>query len=354
MSLFFKPVVPHSTICPTMIRLRTLISYPWFMDHGGGARVGQNLTEALIQKGCEVGPLDYGAFTEDFDGVLVFGCQHVNSELLHYLRGRGKRVVVLPIYDRPRSLALLKAFRFLHRAPFQNDYRHRASVFAAAHVVACANAAEAADVAALYRVRPEQIQVVHHGVDESFLSLGDRLPENAFAENYPGWSDFVFFPAAQISPRKGQLELLHALAGTGVPVVVNNTHLVPEAMKANFEKALAQNRVLALGALDRPALAACYRSAKVSVSLSNSETAGLANLEALYFGCHLLVNDLPAFREYLGPHGHFVRRNKPREVRKAIHQLLSQNHRATEGRGYVAGHYRWAAVAERYLGFFKT
>ena len=107
--------------------------------------------------------------------------------------------------------------------------------------------------------------------------------------------------------------------------------------------AVDEGTIRFLGRIDDGALAWLYCHAELFVFMSLDEGFGLPPVEALTFGCPVLVSDIPVFRETLGGAARYA---DPTDVAGAAAVLadLAENPPA---RGALPDPPDWAACVER-------
>jgi glycosyltransferase involved in cell wall biosynthesis len=136
-----------------------------------------------------------------------------------------------------------------------------------------------------------RIEVVPNGVDREAC-------EAALARPAPAQRAGIL-SVGHFDPRKNQLGLIKALAGTGITVTFIGTgrrlHQVyywrcrhAAAGRHRFLRPRPPNEILDL-----------MRSHEIHICPSRFETPGLVNLEAVAMGCGVVVPDCPPVREYL-------------------------------------------------------
>jgi glycosyltransferase involved in cell wall biosynthesis len=104
----------------------------------------------------------------------------------------------------------------------------------------------------------------------------------------------------RIEPRKNQLSLISALAGTNIPLLLAG-HETDTAYAAACRKA-AESNIVFLGRLphENGIMLSAYHAAAACAQVTWAEGASLASLEAAAAGCPLILSDLPNNREYFG------------------------------------------------------
>jgi glycosyltransferase involved in cell wall biosynthesis len=107
--------------------------------------------------------------------------------------------------------------------------------------------------------------------------------------------------AARISPRKNQLNLIRAAAGTGIPLtIVGRPYDGAEIAYAAACRDEAGPDVEFIDQLDRDDLRRLYARARVHALPSWWETPGLVSIEAGFAGCNIVISDHGTPREYFG------------------------------------------------------
>jgi GT2 family glycosyltransferase/glycosyltransferase involved in cell wall biosynthesis len=138
--------------------------------------------------------------------------------------------------------------------------------------------------------------VVPNGVDHVVFAEADPGPGRAFL-GLPEHTPFVA-TAGLVEPRKNQLLLIHALAGTGIPLVV-----VGKAYDRDYLRACRDVPGIDVRFVDhveRPLLASILAAARVFALPSFMECASIASLEAGVAGCSLVVGDRTSEAEVYG------------------------------------------------------
>jgi glycosyltransferase involved in cell wall biosynthesis len=98
-----------------------------------------------------------------------------------------------------------------------------------------------------------------------------------------------------------------------------------------------------LGYVSDRRLAMLYRHTRAVVHLAEHEGFGFTPVEALSHGTPVVVNDIPVFRETLGPHAIFVSGSEPEQVARALDQAVFGERSAHEAdqRRVWASRYHW-------------
>lgn len=126
-----------------------------------------------------------------------------------------------------------------------------------------------------------------HAVPNAIAPPVDRNSVKDVPEKYKN----CILEVARIEPTKNQLGIVQACMDNDIPIVF----IGKESNQRYYEsvKKLAEKRgnVYFLGQLPQEEIAAYYNAAKVHVLPSFRESPGLATLEAMYYGCNVVVSN---------------------------------------------------------------
>ncbi len=184
--------------------------------------------------------------------------------------------------------------------------------------------------------------VVPNGVTAEALAL-DEAP----ADSVPApLADLRILCAGHFDPRKNQLGLIRALAGTDLSVTFLGG---PRRMHGRYHaRCLRQGQPVHrfAGSLPHDEVLAAMRHARVHVCPSLLETPGLANLEAGLLGCVLVVPDCPPVREAFGEHAIYFQPGAAADLRRAVETAVAtEPNPALPAR--IRATYTWQEAAAR-------
>jgi glycosyltransferase involved in cell wall biosynthesis len=285
------------------MNFRYLISTPFAVNPGGTTQHAKALIEEIAKQGYEIKPLDFMATKIDFDVLLAVSFSYHNPDMLEKYREAGVKIVLVPIFDRTKPKWTFTVYKTFEKTPIRTLFNIRKRILDSANLILCGCEEEKNELTECFGTEATKIIVNHLGINNLLLDLDKTVTEELFYNKY-GIKDFVIFAAAEINKRKNQLALVKALQGTDIKVVLTGCNKI---LVDGFEDVTKSNtNILCLGSLSYKELVSAYKCAKVSISLSSSETAGLALLESAYFGCNIVASKIPSFVEYIGDKAVFL------------------------------------------------
>lgn len=129
----------------------------------------------------------------------------------------------------------------------------------------------------------------------------------------------------RIEPRKNQLRLIHAFSpeSHGSLSIIGDPAPNQLAYYEKCKEVGNPKRVNFYASMPHEELVNHYKKAKVHCLPSFHETTGLVTLEAMAFGCQVLVGDLPIEREIFGTKANFVDPSSERSIKQGIDHALT-------------------------------
>lgn len=156
---------------------------------------------------------------------------------------------------------------------------------------------------------------------------------------------------ARIEPLKNQLRLIEAqeacewkLHLTGDPAPAHEGYL-------KLCKAQAGPKVLFHAQRNQEECASMFNKAKVHVLPSLYETTGLATLEALHYGCQIVVNDSNISRELFAGHAYFANVENPLSLREMILKALKKQE---DHSAWLHENFSWAKAADSIRAIYDS
>lgn len=154
--------------------------------------------------------------------------------------------------------------------------------------------------------------------------------------------------AARIEGRKCQLELVRAIKGIDVDLVLIGKPAPNHTRYYEAIKREANSRVHFVGQVDHATLAQYYAAAKVHALVSWMETPGLSSLEAGAMGCNLVITEKGDTRDYFGNDAHYCNPESVDSIRDALINALSSPVNP-ELQSRILTDYTWEKAAEMTL-----
>jgi len=314
-------------------------TYPWaFVTPGGGERQLLKYAEHLPSHGVEVTLHDHWHSTLNaVDVVHFFSCIGGSFHFCNYVRQRGLPLVI------SSSLWVDEATKHLYPI---DEIR---SQLALADVVVPNSHAEAEALANFVGLSREQSIPVMNGVDPRFAAPHDP---SLFRRMFEIDGPFIL-NVANIENRKNQLNLVRALIGNELPLVIIGQIREPDYAERVFAEAGGRVRYLGFLEHDDPLLASAYAACTVFALPSICETPGLAALEAAAAGASVVVTRVGAAREYFGNMCHYVDPADPADIARGIDAALAADPQSVLS-SHVVENFTWPQVTAALPDIYRT
>lgn len=320
----------------------------------GGLEVQQDLTmQALRDLGVDVQPLDPWKRTFDAQLVHIFGSEYHQGVNVDRATSLGIPTVVTSMFMMMQSRWKFRLWKSIDRFLPPSTQTIRRRILHAADAIITINATERDDLVGIFDVDPSKIHVIANGVEERFFTATPDL----FVESY-GIRDMILC-VGTIEPRKNQLELIHATADLGVPLVLIGPVLPMRSKQeygAQVDAAVrAASHVTWIKGLDHedPMLASAFAAAAVHILPSTAEAQGIVSLEAAAAGAHVIVSDLPALRSLFSADVRYVDPRSRASMREALQASLARPRpgRASKPPAWLL---TWHQVAEQTINVYRS
>lgn len=316
----------------------------------GGAEVQAEMTAAELRKlGVDVEFLT--PLTKELgDLVHAFGPYDSFGPLVGHAKARNVPFVVSTINYTHYSNSFAYWRDVIRTRRRRHPLRLRKALFEAADLLLPNSQAEKDFCLRLFKLDPRRIIVIPNGVAPRFAKAEPHI----FRERFGIDGEFVL-NVARVEKRKNQLNLIRALRGTGIPLVI-----IGKTLDANYLRECQQasdGHVRFLPALDHedPALASAYAAAKVFALPSRLETPGIAALEAALAGARVVITPIGGAREYFGEYARYVDPSQVDSIRASLLAAWNDEHYDAQAvRTHILNHFTWAKVAEQTLAAYAT
>lgn len=326
---------------------------PYAFGHGG-LEVQQDRTmQALRELGVDVQPIDPWKRSFDADLLHVFGSEYHQGVHVDRATSLGIPTVVTSMFMMMQARWKFSVWKAIDRFLPPTTQTIRRRILHAADAVIAINRVERDDLVEVFDVDPDKIHVIANGVDDRFF----HATPDMFVERY-GVRDMVLC-VGTIEPRKNQLQLIHATADLGVPLVLIGPVLPMRSVQdygAEVEAAVQRaSHVTWIKGLDHddPVLASAFAAAAVHVLPSTAEAQGLVTLEAAAAGAAVVVSDLPSLRSIFRDDVTYVNPLSHASIRQAVLSALS---RPRPGRLATPPEWlmTWQQVAMRTIDVYRS
>lgn len=215
------------------------------------------------------------------------------------------------------------------------------------------------DLRKLFNLEPEKVEVVHHGVEPPLGVSQVRSNHSLNIEN-----DFILYVGTR-RPHKNIEGLIKALAilrrdyNSEVDLVVSgkaySDYNAPEVLATEIG---IDSYVHFLNFVPDKELTFLYQSARMVALVSYYEGFGLPLLEGMAHGKPVIGSNVSSIPEVIGDCGLLVDPNKPDEIAKKIHQVLTDQklyHMLSKAGLMHVKKFSWSKVAEKTLEvYFKA
>lgn len=190
------------------------------------------------------------------------------------------------------------------------------------------------DIARLFNVRPEKIEVIYNAIDDRFMQghTSEREREfiaERFQVNYP----FILY-AGRIGPQKNLVRIIEAFSALKTELAKDGKYpdlkliIIGDEVSRHLDvrrtvvKSGVQNDVRFLGFVSIDVLRIFYDTAKLFVFPSLYEGFGLPPLEAMSHGTPVVTSNTSSLPEVVGKAAVMVNPENVFEIMRAIHRVL--------------------------------
>lgn len=322
---------------------------PLSMAFGGLEMQTLRTAEALRVQGIEVELMDPWKRSFDADLLHCFGSEYQLHELITSAAAREIPVVVTAVFLARMPSHWYPLWRWIDPLlPLQTSFRLRGEILRAARAVIALTANEAAELGRYFDVRPDVVHIIGNGVDDRFRGA----TADEFRARY-GLEDFVL-SVGTLCPRKNQLRLVQALAGTNLTLVLigaPDPHAPEYAEEIRKVADRAANiHMLAAIPHDSALLVSAFAAARCFVLASLAEVQPLSALEAAAAGTGLALSDLPNLRAAFGERVQYFKPDSTDAIRAAVTRACAEPRDVRSSVSIPS----WAEVAARLRRVYDT
>ena len=172
-----------------------------------------------------------------------------------------------------------------------------------------------------------------------------------FSAPAPEFNDCIL-SVGRIERRKCQLQLVRALKGTGLRLVLIGN---PGPNQISYFEQIKRERddtVTILEHVDQSCLRQYYAACKVHALVSWMETAGMASLEAAAMGANIVITDKGDTRDYFGDLAYYCSPDSVASIREAVLRA-HRAPRSTLLQERVLNNYTWTHAAQATFAVYR-
>lgn len=261
---------------------------------------------------------------------VIFGTSQLEAVLLG-----GKNIIT--IHD---TIPLL--FREHHKKQYHYFKRILPRVLRKATAIIAPSYHVEEQLQKVYTLPDHKVQVIHHGIPRSRALKLER-------------KKFIFY-CGRIAPLKNLEGLLNAFAL--LPKTLNyDVVIAGNGTREHIPDSVDPRRVVFRQNVSETERAELFSQASVFVFPSFYEGFGLPPLEAMSFGCPVIVSNAGSLPEICGNAAYYIDPNNPKEIADAMEVILTdqQLRESLVFRGFErVSHYRWETSIAAHLQVFEN
>jgi glycosyltransferase involved in cell wall biosynthesis len=331
-----------------------------FQNIGGGEILLLKRKEYLEKEGIHCKLFDmWNDKLDNFDVLHVFGSVKSCLGLMQTAKNKKTKIAIDPVFFSTFQRALneqgslndkLKGCaRHLVKVAFPKFPSSRRKMMVLADAVIPNSYIELRQLNRLFGIPAKKMHVVPNCVDPIFGS-GDK---NLFMSRY-NIKDFVL-SVGRIEPRKNQLNLVRAMRGSGIPLVIIGDPVsdYPDYYEKCKKEGSGNTIFIGRIAHDDPMLRAAYKACSCFVSQGWFETPGLAALEAGLAGARVATTDRGCTKEFFRDLVEYFSPSSVNSIRKAVAKTLKRENSA-DLKEYIRNNLLWDVAAKKCIEVYKN
>ncbi len=284
-----------------------------------------------------------------------------DSDVFHspnflYQKSKSARIIAT-VHD----LAFMKQLDYGSR--YSGQYHRitlKKNIRKADHIIVVTNAVKE-DLIQVYRVDPQRISVIHHGLDPQYKPSEDvehlchTLRSNKIPDNY-------VLSVGTLEARKNFPFLIRAFSK--ISTQFPDLHLIlagrPADALQDIEDTISEcgirDRVILTGYIELAQLISLYQGARIAVFPSWDEGFGFPPLEAAACSTPVLASNIAAHHEVLEESAWYFSPTQPDELESLLLKLLSDSNLIQE-RSQIgidrAREFSWQEAAKSHIAIYK-
>jgi glycosyltransferase involved in cell wall biosynthesis len=331
-----------------------------FQNPGGGEILLLKTRQYLEKQGISVRLFNmWEDKLQKGDILHVFGSVKEALGLMEVAKSKGVMIVHSPIiwYNWQSSFRIAYGLherikcvlRQAAKTFFPAISSERKTMMQLADVVLAGSEMEAAQIHRYFLIPKNRIKVIYYGVDSSF-GQGD----GAFFEKKFGLKDFVL-AVGRIEPRKNQLNLIRAMNGSSIPIVIAGAAVSGHQDYYELCKKAAGPNIHFIGPLapGSEEHRAAFRACNTFVLATWFETPGLAALEAALAGAKLVVTREGSTKEYFKDFATYINPSSTSDIRNKVLEVF-QKEKTNDLKHHIEQHFMWEQTAAETARLYDT
>ena len=322
-------------------------------NKGGGVQTRiKSLYNEYLKLGYDVSLFNkWSTKIEDFDIIHFFKLEYEHYNLIRYAKQIGKKIVLSSIIPLEHSFRIKFNLQLCKYIPIHTVIDLNKKILDMCDIVITQSKAESYFISKTYHIPVEKLTEQPNGFNQSIVN-GDP---NIIKEELPFKKDFIL-QVGRIDSNKNQLNLIRALKGTDIPLVIiggsdpySNDYYEQCKMEAGHNVYFA-----GWISLTDPRLASAYAAAKVLVLPSKKETFGNVLIEGAMSGCTLACSEsLPILEFGIKKYIFTFNPNSIQDIRKS---LISAYNATTnpDQISFFKNRFSWQQIAQAHYNIYNT
>ncbi|KPZ67178.1 D-inositol-3-phosphate glycosyltransferase [Pseudoalteromonas sp. P1-26] len=200
---------------------------------------------------------------------------------------------------------------------------------------------EASRIFVDYKVK-NKFYVVPNGID---IKIEKNSSKNILTEDEIIKFKDCILCVGRIEARKGQLDLINAVHGEPYKTFIIGKGAVNQPKYFNSCVQSADSNVEFIDFMPQEKLFEIFKLAKVHVLPSWFETTGLVSLEAMYFGCNIVVTKAGDTLDYFDGKAFFCEPGCSESINKSIKSAMNANKESQST--FISENFTWSLAASK-------
>lgn len=334
------------------MKIGVIGAVPFNLIFGGGETQTINTMKYLKEMDVDIDYYDLWNKEYHCDILHIFGCHDWLYKWASLAKQKNIKVVLSTIAYSKEKMTLKRRIydAFDSLLPLDTTYRMNRKLIQISDILLPNSQEEARYLDDIMGAKNKKKMVIPNATDLRYKGASPVSAVNKY-----GVKDYVLC-VGKIEPRKNQLQLVKALEGTDIPLIILGSYIpnekwyYDEVLKVIDKNSNMQH--IEFLPYDSELLASLFAGAKVHALLGQNETPGIVNLEAGIAGANLVVGDCVPVREYLNDYALYADYKSVEDVKKKVTEAYSAD-RNPEISKYIEDNYTWEVVARKTLEAYE-